>query len=269
MLLHEAAQRAKPPRDVIAFVRSLGFEPDPWQETLLRWNGQQLLLNCARQSGKSTVTALVACFQAAFYARSLVLLISPSLRQSSELFRKVTDWRTKLSAQPALVEDNRLSCTFANGSRIVSLPSSEATVRGFSAANLVICDEAARVDDALYYAMRPMLAVSHGRLIAMSTPFGKRGWWWQAWEDGGADWERIKITARENPRITPEFLDSERRAMGAWWFDQEYRCEFREGIDQIFDYDSIIAAMKDDVQPLFPIGELDGLSDSVETLSVS
>lgn len=265
----QAAQsvKAQTQPDVIAFARSLGFDPDPWQERLLRWNGSQLLLNCARQSGKSTVTALLACYIANFTAGSLILLISPSLRQSSELFRKVTDWRLRMGQGARLAEDNRLSCVLTNGSRIVSLPSSEATVRGFSAANLVIFDEAARVDDALYFAMRPMLAVSHGRLIAMSTPFGKRGWWWSAWEEGGADWERIKVTARENPRITRAFLDSERRAMGAWWFDQEYDCEFREGIDQIFDYDSIIAAMKDDVQPLFPLEGLDGLSDAVQVLT--
>ena len=65
---------------------------------------------------------------------------------------------------------------FANGSRVLSLPGTERTVRGFSEVSLLVIDEAARVDDGLYYAVRPMLAVSGGRLVALSTPYGKRGW---------------------------------------------------------------------------------------------
>jgi hypothetical protein len=68
-----------------------------------------------------------------------------------------------------------------SGSRIVSLPGTEGTIRGYSAVSLLIGDEAARVSDALYYAVRPMLAVSQGRLLALSTPFGKRGWFCEEW----------------------------------------------------------------------------------------
>jgi hypothetical protein len=72
-----------------------------------------------------------------------------------------------------------------NGSRIVSLPSKEANIRGFSGVSLIIEDEASRVGDDLYLAMRPMLAVNQGRLILMSTPWGKRGHFFEAWEHGG------------------------------------------------------------------------------------
>jgi hypothetical protein len=41
---------------------------------------------------------------------------------------------------------------------------------------MLVIDEASRVDDTLYLAVRPLLAVSGGRLVALSTPFGKRGW---------------------------------------------------------------------------------------------
>jgi hypothetical protein len=43
-----------------------------------------------------------------------------------------------------------------HGSRIVALPSSDNRTIGFSAVNLLIFDEAARVDDAVYAAARPI-----------------------------------------------------------------------------------------------------------------
>jgi hypothetical protein len=133
----------------------------------------------------------------------------------------------------------------------VSLPSTEATIRGFSGANLIVEDEAARVSDELYYAVRPMLAVSGGRLILMSTPFGKRGHFHHEWTEGGEAWERIEIKATDCPRISPAFLAEERASLGDWWYRQEYDCQFVETIDQIFSYDLIIAAISSDVKPLF------------------
>ena len=57
----------------------------------------------------------------------------------------------------------------------MGLPANEATVRGFSAVSLMVVDEAARVPDDLYEAVKPMLAVTDGALWLMSTPFGRRG----------------------------------------------------------------------------------------------
>ncbi len=160
--------------DPVAFARErLGFEPDTWQAGVLRSTGRNILLNCSRQSGKSTTTAIIGLHTAFYQPRALVLLVSPSLRQSRELFAKVSDFRRVLEPRPRLDEDNRLSFTLDNGSRVVSLPGTSETVRGFSAPRLVVEDEAAFVDDGLYGALRPMLAVSGGRLILMSTPFGR------------------------------------------------------------------------------------------------
>lgn len=249
MLAGDLAQALDP----VVFAReALGFTPDKWQEQALRWSGKRLLLNCSRQSGKSTTAAVLALHRALFYPSSLVLLVSPSLRQSSELFRKVQDMLKTLlqGQQPELVEDNKLSLTMTNKSRIVSLPGSEGTIRGFSGAALIIEDEAARVPDDLYFAVRPMLAVSGGRLILMSTPFGKRGHFFKEWTEGGT-WERIQIPAYDCPRISREFLEEERQALGDWWFKQEYLCEFVETVDQLFTYDQVVTAVTEDVKPLF------------------
>jgi hypothetical protein len=92
--------------------------------------------------------------------------------------------------------------------------------------DLLIIDEAARVPDDLYRAVRPMLAVSKGRLICLSTPYGKRGFFWEAWARGGDDWRRFEAPAAQCPRIAAEFLEQEKRAMGESWFRQEYCCSF-------------------------------------------
>lgn len=240
--------------DPVTFAQdALGFDPDPWQSAVLRSPSSRLLLNCSRQSGKSTTAAILALHRALFYPGSLVLLVSPSLRQSGELFRKVADLFQVLPQQPRRVEDNRLSIKLQNNSRIVSLPGKEETIRGFSGAALIIEDEAARVSDDLYRAVRPMLAVSQGRLILMSTPFGKRGHFFEEWTNGGNAWVRTEIPAAACSRISRDFLEEERRALGDWWYRQEYQCEFVETEDQVFPYDLIQQAMRDDIKPLFPV----------------
>src|SRR5262245_15448803 len=182
--------------DPVFFAREkLGFQPDPWQEDVLQWTGKRLLLNVTRQGGKSSVAAILALHQALYGARSLVLLISRSLRQSAELFKKVQDYLSLLPVRPKLDEDNKLSLQLANGSRIISLPSTEETIRGFSGPSLIVEYESARVSDSLYLSLRPRLAVSGGRLILMSTPWGRRGHFFEAWENGGPRWERVKIPA--------------------------------------------------------------------------
>lgn len=242
-------------RDAVLFVEKMGFVPDDWQKRVLTWTSDRLLMNCARQSGKSTTAAALAVYVAVTVPGSLIILVSSSQRQSSELFRKVKDWLGRMPVPPALDEDNQLSCRLKqNGSRILALPGSEKTIRGYSGATLIIEDEASRVDDELYMAIRPMLAVSKGKLILMSTPFGKRGHFYEAWEHGGDAWERVKVTADQNPRIDKRFLEEEKKAMGEWWFMQEYMCEFMDAIDSIFSYEKIMAALSDEIKPLFPLG---------------
>lgn len=230
--------------------KRLDFKPDPWQARVLRWAGKRLILNCHRQSGKSTTTAIKALHLALYEPNALILLVSPSLRQSSELFRKVADFMDQLDVHPELTEDNRLSCTLENGSRVVSLPSSEGKIRGFSGVRLIIMDEASRVDDDLYFAVRPMLAISGGQLILMSTPYGKRGFFYQEWTAGGDVWERISVKATECRRIAPEFLAEERRALGEYFYSQEYETEFRDTVDQVFPTELIDQAVRPGLRAL-------------------
>jgi len=248
MLYPELAHDLTLALDRARFMRSVGLEPDKWQADFLKSEAERVLLNCSRQSGKSTVTSVLAVHKAKFRAGSLTLLISPSLRQSLELYAKVVD--VYLATGGTLDDVLATELRLPNGSRIASLPSSEKTIRGFSKVDLLICDEASRIDDALYYAVSPMLAVSGGRLIMLSTPFGKRGVFHDLWVNS-PDYEKIMITADKCPRISKAFLESEKRSMPSRTFRQEYFCEFLQTDDAIFSYDDVIGMVSDDIMPLF------------------
>jgi hypothetical protein len=210
--------------DIVAFAREkLGFDPDPKQELVLR-GGRRGIVNCTRQWGKSTVTAVKAVHRAYSAPGSLTLVVTPSGRQSGEFLRKAEEFVRRLGIKVRGDGDNKISIAFPNGSRIVGLPGNEATSRGYSA-SLLLIDEAARVDDQMYRAMRPSLAVANGDLWLMSTPYGKRGFFWEEWEHGGDEWERISVPATECPRISAQLL-AEESAKGDETYRREYMCEF-------------------------------------------
>jgi hypothetical protein len=238
--------------DAVLMATRAGITPDAWQSDLLRSDAKQMILLCSRQSGKSTVSSILAIHEAIYRENSLILLLSPSLRQSQELFRKLQNVYNALDSPnlPQAVEESALRMELSNGSRIIALPGRESTVRGFSGVSLLIVDEASRVPDELYQAIRPMLAVSGGRIVLLSTPFGRVGFFYSEWTDG-IGWLRTKITADKCPRIDKEWLERERQMIGDWWYLQEYFCEFVETNDQVFSYDDIQAALDPSVKPLF------------------
>jgi hypothetical protein len=238
--------------DAVLMAARAGIVPDQWQSDLLQSDVRQMILLCSRQSGKSTISAVLAVHEAIYAPGSLTLLLAPSLRQSRELFRKVKDILIALQSPytPQIIEESALRLELDNGSRIVSLPGTEATVRGFSSVGLLVVDEAAVCADALFYAIKPMLAVSNGRIILLSTPRGKRGFFYAVWTNGGPDWHRTRITASQCPRISAEWLENEKRTMPDFWFRQELECEFVETIDSVFSFDDIERATSSEIKPL-------------------
>ncbi len=246
------AQDLKLALDRVSFAQRAGLEPDPWQRDLLESSSDRVLLNCCRQSGKSTMSGLIALHRALYHPGSLILCLAPALRQSQELFGKIAGFYRDLGRPVAPQGERKLSLELENGSRIVTLPGSEKTVRGFSGAALLILDEASRVSDELYYAVRPMLAVSGGSLMMLTTPYGKRGIFYEEWTSGaGHGWERYEVPAAECPRISPEFLEEERDALPSWVYRQEYECSFEETEDQVFTTEMVERAVTSEVTPLF------------------
>jgi terminase large subunit-like protein len=227
-------------------------EPDPWQAAVLRSDHRRIVLCTSRQVGKSTVVATKALHLGLYTPGSLILLVSRSLRQSGELARKVFSAYRTLQRPVPPESESRLALELSNGSRIIALPGGdEGGIRGYSSVSALIIDEAARCPDQLYAAMRPSIAVSGGSITLLSTPFGRRGFFYRVWaEEGG--WLKVEVPANKCPRLAPEFLQQERISLGEDWFRQEYLTEFVAGDDQIFSDESIDAAFRSDIEPLFP-----------------
>jgi hypothetical protein len=243
--------------DPLKVMAAAGMTPDPWQARVLRSTARNLLACCGRQFGKSAVFGALASRTAIVQPGSLTLLLSASQRQSAEFFQKhVVQLMQKLRWPVRPVRPpNVFSLELTNGSRIIALPDNQEAVVGYSSVDLLLIDEATRVSDALYHYTSPMLAVSKGRLAALSTPMGRRGWFFEEWESGGAAWERHMVTAAPGdegcPRISRAFLAEERRRKGDRLYEQEYEGRFLDAVDAYFPEDDIAAAAAAGGTPLF------------------
>ncbi len=240
------------PSDMAGILAAVGFVPDAEQALLLHTREKRVILNCTRQWGKSSVTALKAVATALGTAGATVIAMSPSGRQSGEFLRKVAEFLLKLGFRNLQSDGvNRMSLELPNGSRVIALPGVEATMRGFSAVDLLIIDEAARVKDEQYAAAGPMLAVKDGELWLLSTPFGARGFFWKEWEIGGEEWLRVAVKATECARIRPEFLQREVKRVSEEWYRQEYLCEFVGAEGGVFREELLRECVREGLEDLF------------------
>jgi Phage terminase large subunit len=228
----------------------LDFDPDGWQARLLRSTARQCILNCGRQTGKSTAVAAIALHTALYKAGALVLIIAPSQRQSRELFLKVQAFLECLEPPEPTEEETKLTLTLRNGSRVVTLPGDNPrTVRGYSAPALIIEDEAAFVADDTFDALLPMLAASpDGRIVLMSTPHVAAGHFFSIWNSDG-DWERYEHPTSACPRVTSEWLEARKRD-NPLRYNREYACQFGSPEDSLFTADIIDRMLVNDFEPL-------------------
>lgn len=234
--------------DAVEFSRAAGITPDQWQAEVLRSTAPRILMACGRQVGKSTVASVLAGHTATYQAASLTLVVSPTERQSAETLLKVRQVLAAAGWPVPAAAEGATYLTLRNKSRILALPGAEATVRGYSACSLLLLDEAAKIPGELMASLRPVLAVSGGRLIALSSPAGKRGWFWQAWS-GSEPYHRVQVRADQCPRISPEFLASEQRALGQAWYAQEYLASFEESATALFSEDDIRSVFSEELEP--------------------
>lgn len=228
-----------------------GYQPDAWQSAAVRSPSKRQLWNVHRQGGKSLTAGVKALGKAVEEPGAPVLVIAPAMRQAAETIRTVLDLHSRVSGLPSIVNQSVHRLELSTGSRIISLPSSEGTIRGFSKVALLILDEASRIPDEIIAACRPMLAVSDGEMVALSTPRGTIGWFWEQWQNGADTWERVRVPVTECPRIGAEFLTEEMRLLGPSLYNQEYLCEFVSDDSQVFPSEVIAAAFTTDVRPLW------------------
>lgn len=226
--------------DPVAFARGLGIEPEAWQVDALRSSHRRQLFACSRQAGKSTVASIASLHTALFRDDALVLLVSPGERQSLLLLRRVLAYYRKAGSPVELVNESATRLEFSNGSQVIGLPSTESRIRGYAKPDLVVIDEAARVEDDLYFAVRPMLATGGGRLIAASTPFGPSGWFAAAWRSEGDEWEKHRVVWSDVKHLDRAEVDFDRRSMPSAQFAAEYEVSFSDDFaGQAFAYEVV------------------------------
>jgi len=225
--------------------KTRGLDPDAWQVRVANEikTTESILLLCSRQAGKSETDAALALLTILLTPPALILFLSKASRQAQELLKyKFMPMYRPWEKYAPLKKDNEDEKIFVNGSRIVVLPDNEGTIRSFSSVNLIVLDEASRVSDSLYRAVRPMLAVSRGRIIASTTAFGQRGWFYEEWSDLRRNWKRINVKGTDCRRLTPKFLADERMKMGDRWYKQEYLNDFASPIGSVFSEEDIKAS---------------------------
>ena len=231
--------------DAVAWARTrLGIVPDEWQKQLMRSTGDLAAL-CGRRVGKSQSAGWVAAHHVVEGEGRTVLCISPTQRQSGELFRLAKAAIVKAMPDANFPTDNRLSIELPNGSRLLSLPGDPGTVRGLTA-SLVLLDETQSLPDGgheLFASVRPMLATTGGRMIVLGTPLDRGGLLFDIWEGGIAmDWMRVHVPSTLCPRIPGAFLESERRLLGEALYRREYLAEFAASASGIFDHNLLLQA---------------------------
>ena len=237
--------------DRVAFaLEVLQFEADPLQEGALRSGSRRIILNCNRQWGKSTIAAIRALHRAWFWPGSLILLVSRAHAQSGGLLEKIRAFLPALGIAARGDGVNRQSVKLPNGSKIVALPGGEKPTRSYSRVSLVVIDEAAMVPDPVHDSVSPTLATTNGVLMLVSTPMGKRGAFYRAWQFGGDEWHRVfgPVDEAKPGRIGREHLELERRRGGDDFFDQEYLCVFLDRDSHLFGEDSLQDVFSQDVK---------------------
>lgn len=216
------------------FRQAFGNEPHPWQSGYLRETRNAVNLK-GRQVGASQAAAALAIHSCRYWPNTNAVIVSPSLKQSTEITTKARVGLYALGIR--LLQDSSSMLRLANGSRILSLPGTAKSVRGWTA-RVLILDEAAYIEPETFTAARALVATG-GRLVVQSTPADETGTFYELVTEPPDNWAKFEVRSDSVPSINDEFLASERKAMSADEYAREYECAFgRTGIS-LFTLDRI------------------------------
>lgn len=231
----------------------IGFKPYKYQAKWLEDDERNILIVAGRQVGKSTMLAYKALWNAFVKPMQDINIISKTLRQSKNVFDKIH----QAVASTEFIEEHVQKMTlseiiFDNGSIIRSLPAGRAgeTIRGYSN-TLVIFDEAAFIPEEVFIAIEPALAVKGSQVIYSSTPYGKRGFFYDTYAQQSAlspkdrEFSIYRIRSDQNPLITQKFLKMERDRMTVVQFAQEYEAEFIDEAGMFYPFTLVFNCTED------------------------
>jgi Terminase large subunit, T4likevirus-type, N-terminal len=236
--------RGRVPDDPVGFAETVGFEPDDWQaEILLREEHPRKLLLCGRQTGKTSVAALLGLHKALTRPASTVLIVAPTERQAKIAFSHASTFYRRAGAPIGLRSDRRTGMELHNGSVVECMAAIERTVRGHSI-DLLICDEAAAIMDHDYHGILPGLIATRGEQILLSTPRGRRGFFHERWSSEDEGWFKRSVRSDEVDRIRAEDLETFRRVMPLDVYEQEFELKWLDTAGGLFSYSDIERALE-------------------------
>lgn len=211
------------------------MELDAWQKKVLTTRGN-ICLRSGRQVGKSTVVSIKAAEFAVKNPKKTVLIIASVERQSYLMLEKTLGYlleKHKNMIKKGKSRPTKSKIELKNGSTIYSLPTglTGAGIRGYTV-DLLIADEAAFIPEEVWTAVTPMLSVTKGDRILLSTPHGQQGYFYDCFDD--PTFSSFHISSEDCPRHTKEFLEHERKRLGDLIYTQEYLGEFIDEISQVF-----------------------------------
>jgi phage FluMu gp28-like protein len=165
---------------------------------------------------------------------------APVYAQSKMVFRVLLGAANRGDAMAAFrdVSHSELRVEFVNGS-VIHFKSADNpdTMRG-EGLKRVVMDEAARQKREVWEeVLRPALADTHGRLLALSTPKGKN-WFYELWTRGQdalqPEFKSWKFPTADNPKVSAEDIEQARQSLPVDVFSQEYLAEFLENSAGVF-----------------------------------
>lgn len=236
--LGEVALFADP---VQALERVVDGPSDPWQRELLTSTDSLTLVLASRGIGKSTTVAVDAYLFAEKFPKTTTLLIAPVARQALELYRAVKSVRNHLPLAVTQERETQIELELPNQSRIVVLPGDADRIRAFRAHRIYL-DEAARLPDGGWSAILPMLLES-GRLIAITTPAGRQGFFYDAWSEKRG--HTIIARSTELQRME-KIVARDKKLMSTSAFRTEHELLFAGSGETFFDWEAIQDAFNDE-----------------------
>jgi len=213
----------------------MNIELDDWQKKVLETEGN-ICLRSGRQVGKSTIISIKAGEYALKNKKKSVMVIASVERQAQLLFEKILAYiyeNAKTMIKTGKDRPTKHKINLKNGSVIHCLPTGESGygIRGFTI-DLLIADEAAFINEGVWTAVTPMLAVTKGDMWLLSTPHGREGFYYRCFSDD--KFTSFHVSSEDCPRKDEAFLQHEKEWMTKAQYAQEYLGEFVDELQQFF-----------------------------------
>ena len=227
------------------------IELDQWQKDILAHEGHFLLCT-GRQVGKTLTFAIKAAQYMIKHPNARIIVVSLTEDQAQLIIVMVLDYferNYKKEIEVKKKQPTKNKILLKNGSQILARPVGNTgdAVRGFTG-DVLIVDEASKMPEHMWTAAKPTLLTTGGQLWICSTPFGKKGYFYECFLNKNKRFKVFHISSEEvihNRPITPAwtqqrkeesiaFLEEEKRDNSKLVYAQEYLGKFIDELRQLF-----------------------------------